>query len=99
MLSVIQHGPDPLPAERENVNRHGDYAGTATAMANRDAMANPLDHVRKAAEALRAREKATDEARAKLHERILEAAKAGESKSAIARAAGVSRQWITRLLE
>jgi len=58
-----------------------------------------LELVRRASETLRAREKATDEARAKLRERILEAASAGESRSAIARAAGVSRQWVSRLLE
>lgn len=62
-------------------------------------MANHLELVRRASEALRTRERATDEARAKLHERVLEAAEAGESKSAIARAAGVSRQWVARLLE
>jgi hypothetical protein len=35
----------------------------------------------------------------KLHERILEASKAGKSKSAIARAADVSRQWVAHLVE
>jgi len=57
-----------------------------------------LDAVRKASEALRARERAADEARGRLRERILEAAKAGESRSAIARAAGVSRQWVSHLV-
>jgi hypothetical protein len=58
-----------------------------------------LELVRRAAAALRTRERAVDEARAKLHERILAAAKAGESRSAIARAANVSRQWISQLIE
>jgi hypothetical protein len=62
-------------------------------------MPNHLDLVRRAAEALRTRERAVDEARAKLHDRIFAAARAGESRSAIARAAGVSRQWISQLLE
>jgi Homeodomain-like domain len=60
---------------------------------------NHLEAVRKAAEALRMRETAAFEAREKLHAKIVEAGDAGESKSAIARAAGVSRQWIARLLE
>ena len=62
-------------------------------------MPDHLAAVRKAAEALRAREKAVDEARAHLRQRIYEAADAGASRSAIARAAGVSRQWIANLLE
>jgi hypothetical protein len=33
------------------------------------------------------------------HQRIIEAVHAGESRSAIARVAGVSRQWVSRLLE
>jgi len=61
-------------------------------------MPNHLDLVRRAAEALRTRERTVDEAREKLQRRIMDAAKAGESKSAIARAAGVSRQWIGKLL-
>jgi hypothetical protein len=62
-------------------------------------MPSHLDLVCRAAEALRTRERAVDDARAKLQQRIFEAARAGESRSAIARAAGVSRQWIARLLE
>lgn len=58
-----------------------------------------LDAVRRASEALRTREKAADEARMKLHDRILEAWGEGESKSAIARAADVSRQWVSHLVE
>jgi hypothetical protein len=58
-----------------------------------------LDGVRRAAEALRTRERVADDARLKLHERIFAAAEAGESKSAISRAAGVSRQWISHLLD
>jgi DNA invertase Pin-like site-specific DNA recombinase len=77
---------------------HG-YVGTAVAVANPPPMANHLELVRRAAEALRTREKAVDEAREKLRQRIIDAAGAGESRSAIARAAGVSRQWISRLLE
>jgi hypothetical protein len=46
----------------------------------------------------RTREKGVDAAREQLHCRIVEAEKAGESKSAIARAAGVSRQWVSRVL-
>jgi hypothetical protein len=75
------------------------YGGMAVAIANRAGVASHLDHVRRASEALRTRERAADEARAKLHERILEAARAGESKSAIARAANVSRQWVAHLVE
>lgn len=58
-----------------------------------------LDAVRRASEALRTRERAADEARAKLHDRILDAWGKGESKSAIARAASVSRQWVSHLVE
>jgi DNA invertase Pin-like site-specific DNA recombinase len=61
-------------------------------------VANHLELVRKAAEALRTRERAVDAAREQLHRRIVEAGAAGESKSAIARAAGVSRQWVGKLL-
>jgi hypothetical protein len=59
---------------------------------------NHLELVRKAAEALRKRETAVSEAREQLHRRIVEADEAGESKSAIARAAGVSRQWVGKVL-
>jgi DNA invertase Pin-like site-specific DNA recombinase len=62
-------------------------------------MPDHLELVRRAAETLRTRERAVDEARAKLRQRIIEAVHAGESRSAIARVAGVSRQWVSRLLE
>lgn len=62
-------------------------------------MPNHLELVRKAAEALKVRERAVDDARAKLHARIVDAHRAGETNSAIARAADVSRQWIMRVLE
>jgi DNA invertase Pin-like site-specific DNA recombinase len=62
-------------------------------------MPDHLELVTRAAEALRTRERAVDEAREKLRRRIIDAAQAGESRSAIARAAGVSRQWVSRLLE
>jgi DNA invertase Pin-like site-specific DNA recombinase len=61
-------------------------------------MPNHLELVRRAAEALRTRERAVDEARENLHRRIIDAAEAGESKSAIARAASVSRQWVGKVL-
>jgi AraC-like DNA-binding protein len=61
-------------------------------------MPDHLATVRKAAERLTARQKATDEARDQLRQRIYEAADAGHSMSAIARAAGVSRQWVANLL-
>jgi DNA invertase Pin-like site-specific DNA recombinase len=61
-------------------------------------MPNHLELVRRAAEALRTRERAVDEARENLHRRIVAASQAGESKSAIARAAGVSRQWVGKVL-
>ena len=98
MPRAIQHVPILYPS-RAAVNRNCGYGGTAVAVANAAAMPNHLELVRRAAEGLRTREKAVDAAREKLHERIREAARAGESRSAIARAAGVSRQWITRLLE
>jgi DNA invertase Pin-like site-specific DNA recombinase len=62
-------------------------------------MPDHLELIRRAAETLRTRERAVDEAREKLRQRIIAAAQAGESRSAIARAAGVSRQWVSRLLE
>jgi DNA-binding XRE family transcriptional regulator len=62
-------------------------------------MANPLGDVRKAADALTRAQGRVDAARAELARRIYVAADAGESRSAIARAAGVSRQWISNLLE
>jgi hypothetical protein len=62
------------------------------------AVPNHLELVRKAAEALRTRERGVDAAREQLHRRILEADEAGESKSAVARAAGVSRQWVGKVL-
>jgi len=62
-------------------------------------MPNHLELVRRASEALKTREAAVDEARARLRQRIVEAARSGHSRSAIARAAGVSRQWVSRLLE
>jgi hypothetical protein len=58
-----------------------------------------LAAVRTAAEALRESRGATELARATLHQTIREAAEAGASLSAIARAAGVSRQWIANVLE
>lgn len=60
---------------------------------------NPLADVRKAAERLTRAQTVTDAAREELKRRIYAAADAGESKSAIAREAGVSRQWIANLLE
>jgi len=73
--------------------------GNRNGSRERSRMANHLDPVRRASEALQKRESAVDEARETLRQRIIEAARAGESRSAIARAAGVSRQWISRLLE
>lgn len=62
-------------------------------------MAKELEAVEQAADSLRAHEKATEAARANLTRRIYTAADAGHSRSAIARAAGVSRQWVSALLE
>jgi len=62
-------------------------------------MAKHLEVVTQAAEALRSHEEAVEAARARLTVRIYEAADAGHSRAAIARAAGVSRQWISALLE
>jgi DNA invertase Pin-like site-specific DNA recombinase len=61
--------------------------------------ANHLARVSGAKRRLAAREKATDEAREQLRAAVLAAFRAGESKSAIARAASVSRQYVTTLLE
>lgn len=58
-----------------------------------------LAAVRTAAEALRESQGTTKLARADLYRKIREAAEAGASLSAIARAAGVSRQWIANVLE
>jgi hypothetical protein len=58
-----------------------------------------LQAVEHAAERLRERERASEEARRNLREWVVAAFEVGESKSAIARAAGVSRQWIAQLLE
>jgi DNA invertase Pin-like site-specific DNA recombinase len=74
-----------------------EAAGAGTAASASDASEG--EEVRRAAETLRTRERAVDEAREKLKQRIIDAAQAGESRSAIARAAGVSRQWVSRLLE
>lgn len=74
--------------------RGNGYCGS-----ERGGVADDLDRVRRAAEALRTRQRAVDEAREKLLLTVARAAKAGHSQSAIARAAGVSRQWIARLLE
>jgi hypothetical protein len=62
-------------------------------------MADPLKRVERAAEALRTRERAVDAARDELQAAMLAAWKAGKSKSAISRAAGVSRQWVGKLVE
>lgn len=62
-------------------------------------MADPLVSVSKAADRLAARQAATDEARERLYAAILAAYQAGESKAAIARAAGVTRQWVMTILE
>lgn len=62
-------------------------------------MADHLKRVERAAAALRAREDAVDAARDELHRAILASWKAGESKSAISRAAGVSRQWVGKIVE
>ena len=73
--------------------------GNRCSVHERSTMPDHLEAVRRAAEELQAHERAADAARAKLHQRILAAFEAAESKSAIARAAGVSRQRIARLLE
>lgn len=62
-------------------------------------MPDHLTAVRKAAERLRTRQSAVDDARAELNDRIYAAARAGVSMTKIAAAAGVTRQWISRLLE
>ena len=62
-------------------------------------MPDHLEAVRKAAAALREAERATDKARENLTVRMLQAYEAGESRSAIARAAEVSRQWVGRIVE
>jgi hypothetical protein len=72
--------------------------GTALAVANGWPVPNHLELVRQAAETLRASENVVDVARGQLHRRIVDADKAGESKSAIARSAGVSRQWVGKIL-
>jgi DNA invertase Pin-like site-specific DNA recombinase len=72
---------------------------TAVAMAKPPQMPEPLEAVREAAERLRRAQDATDEARDELTRQIYAAADAGLSRSAIARAAGVSRQWVSNLLE
>jgi hypothetical protein len=59
---------------------------------------DPLQDVRRASERLTARSRATDAARDELRTRIYAAADAGCSMSSIARAAGVSRQWVAMLL-
>jgi hypothetical protein len=88
-----------LPTLEDAVKRNSTYKGTAVAVANREPMANPLQDVREAAEALTRAQGHVDEARTELTRRIYAAADAGESRSTIARAAGVSRQWISNLLE
>lgn len=88
-----------IAARWEIVKRDCSYVGTAAAVANPLGVPNYLSAVRRAAETLRTREKAVDDAREKLRQRIYEAADAGESRSAIARAADVSRQWISNLLD
>jgi hypothetical protein len=58
---------------------------------------SPLGRVERAAERLRRTEQAEKQAREELTAAILEARRAGESLSAIGRAAGISRQWVSRL--
>ena len=60
---------------------------------------SPLGCVEKAAERLRHAERVEQEARAELTATIREARRAGTSLSAIGKAAGVSRQWVARVVE
>lgn len=64
-----------------------------------DAMPAPLDDVAAAADRLRSAEQEVTAARERLAEAILTARDAGESLSAIGRAAAVSRQWVAFVVQ
>lgn len=68
-------------------------------MAKAGPMPDHLEAVRRAAATLRDAERATDKARETLRLRMIAAARAGANNSEIARAAGVSRQWVGKIVE